>query len=153
MLPESPLIVTPDLSFTFDPLRYPYNQPYQGNYTWKKHYYPQIGDLKATGEEFECARILDTLDEVAYWVRNPERSSKAFSLQTATDRFYPDFVCKLKDGRYLVIEYKGEVYRTNDDSREKNSLGELWEKRSHGTCLFLMVSDRNYQAIRAKITA
>jgi len=153
LLPDSPLVVTPDLSFTFDPLRYPYNRPYQGNYQWKKHYYPQVGDLKAKGEEFECAQYIDTLDEVAYWVRNPDRSSKAFSLQTATDRFYPDFVCALKDGRYLVVEYKGEVYRTNDDSKEKNSLGELWEKRSHGTCLFLMVSDKNYEAIRVKIKA
>ena len=107
--------------------------------------------MKSTGEEFECARYIDTLDEVAYWVRNPERSSKAFSLQTATDRFYPDFVCRLQDGRYLVVEYKGEVYRTTDDSKEKNSLGELWEKRSNGTCLFLMVSDRNYDAILAKV--
>ncbi len=153
LLPDSPLVVTPALVFTFDPLRYPYNQPYQGAYRWKKHYYRQVGDLKASGEEFECARFIDTLDEVAYWVRNPERSSKAFSLQTATDRFYPDFVCQLTDGRYLVVEYKGEVYRTNDDSREKNSLGELWEKRSHGACLFLMVSDRRYDAIRAKINA
>ncbi len=153
LLQDSPLVVTPDLSFTFDPARYPYNQPYQGAYQWKKHYYPQVGDLKATGEEFECARCIDTLDEVAYWVRNPDRSSKAFSLQTATDRFYPDFVCELTDGRYLVVEYKGEVYRTNDDSKEKHSLGELWEKRSHGACLFLMVSDRQYEAIRAKIKA
>ncbi len=153
LLPDSPVVVTPDLCFTFDPLRYPRNQLYQGDYQWKKHYYPQVGDLKASGEEFECARFIDTLDEITHWVRNPERSSKAFSLQTATDRFYPDFVCKLKDGRCLVVEYKGEVYRTNDDSREKNSLGELWERRSNGACLFLMVSNRQYDAIPAKIKA
>ncbi len=153
LLPDSPLTVTPELCFTFDPLRYPYNRPCQSNYHWTKHYYPQVGDLKSTGEEFECARYIDTLDEVAYWVRNPDHSRKAFSLQTATDRFYPDFVCELKDGRYLVVEYKGEVYRTNDDSKEKNSMGELWEKRSNGTCLFLMVSDKHYDAILPKINA
>jgi type III restriction enzyme len=151
LLEDSVLTVTPDLPFIFDPQRYPYNRPYQGHYRWKKHYYPQVGDLKENGEEFECARTIDTLDEVEHWVRNPERSSKAFSLQTSTDRFYPDFVCQLKDGRYLVIEYKGEVYRTNDDSKEKNDLGELWEKRSDGSCLFLMVSNREYDAILAKI--
>lgn len=151
LLETSPLTVTPDILFTFDPLRYPYNRPYQGNYKWKTHYYPQVGDLKERGEEFECARYIDTLDEVAHWVRNPERSSHAFSLQTSTDRFYPDFVCQLQDGRYLVVEYKGEVYRTNDDSKEKNDLGELWEKRSDGSCLFLMVSNRKYDTILAKI--
>jgi len=150
---NSPLTVTPDLCFTFDPLRYPYHRPYAGNYKWQKHYYSRVADLKSSGEEYECAVYIDTLDDVRYWVRNPERSKFAFSLQTATDRFYPDFVCKLKDGRYLVVEYKGEVYRTNDDSKEKNSLGELWEKRSNGTCLFLMVSDKNYDALPGKIKA
>lgn len=151
LLPDSPLTVTPELTFTYDRLRYPYNRPYQGNYKFNKHYYFPVGDLKATGEEFECARFLDTLDEVDCWVRNPVRSSLAFSLQTSTDRFYPDFVCKLKDGRYLVVEYKGEGYMTMDDSREKNILGEIWERRSEGSCLFIMVTESNFEAIRAKI--
>jgi type III restriction enzyme len=107
------------LCFTFDPVRYPYNRPYQGRYIFQKHYYPVVGDLRAEGEEFECARYIDTMDEVEFWVRNPERSRKGFSLQTSTDRFYPDFVCKLRDGRFLVIEYKGLVYASNDDSVEK----------------------------------
>lgn len=151
LLPQSPVCVTPELCFTYDPARYPYNRPYQGNYTWAKHYYPVVGDLKSEGEEFECARYLDILEEVKVWVRNPDQSSLAFSLQTTTDRFYPDFVCRLKDGRYLVVEYKGLVYRTNDDSQEKNIIGELWEKRSGGSCLFIMVSDRQYDSIAAKV--
>lgn len=52
--------------------------------------------------------------------------------------FYPDFVAELIDGRLLVVEYKGEVYKTNDDSREKNTVGEGWANRSGGKCLFLM---------------
>jgi len=36
--------------------------------------------------------------------RSPQHS---FWLQTSTDRFYPDFVCKLRDGRILGVEYKG----------------------------------------------
>jgi type III restriction enzyme len=42
------------------------------------------------------------------------------------------------DGRVLAIEYKGEPYKTNDDSREKIQIGEQWEKTSGGRCLFLM---------------
>ncbi|OYV16889.1 MAG: type III restriction protein res subunit [Methylococcaceae bacterium NSP1-2] len=45
---------------------------------------------------------------------------------------------ELNDGRLLVVEYKGEVYRTNDDSREKNLVGECWANKSGGKCLFLM---------------
>ena len=43
---------------------------------------------------------------MAYWVRNLALKATSFRLQTATDRFYPDFVCQLKDGRVLVVEYR-----------------------------------------------
>lgn len=46
-------------------------------------------------------------------------------------------MAELNDGRLLVIEYKGEPYKTNDDSREKQQVGEQWEKSSGGRCLFL----------------
>jgi type III restriction enzyme len=44
---------------------------------------------------------------------------------------------ELNDGRIMAIEYKGEVYATNDDSLEKKLVGEQWEKASKGKCLFL----------------
>jgi hypothetical protein len=75
----------------------------------------------------------DILPEVKTWVRNLERRpNHSFWLQTSTDRFYPDFVCLLNDGRYLVIEYKGEDRWSNDDSREKRIIGEVWNRRSEG---------------------
>jgi len=148
----SPLEVTPELVFTYDPHAYPINRPYPGPSQFPKHYYSDVGAFDSE-EEHQCAQHIEALDGVERWVRNPVRSAKAFWLQTASDKFYPDFVCRLRDKRFLVVEYKGEVYRTNDDSVEKNAIGELWEKRSGGQCLFLMVSNRNYQAIRAKITA
>jgi type III restriction enzyme len=89
LLADSPIVVSPDLCFHYAPERYPYHSPYRGSYKWAKHYYPQVGDLKADGEEFDCAVHLDTLAEIEFWVRNPERSSYAFSLQPPTDRFYP----------------------------------------------------------------
>lgn len=112
---------------------------YTGNYEFKKHFYNKIGELKSDGEEFECARIIDSLPQVKYWVRNLVYGKEAsFRLRTSSDYFYPDFVVVLNDGRILVIEYKGEPYKTNDDSKEKKLLGELWAKKSNGKCLFLM---------------
>jgi len=35
------------------------------------------------------------------------------------------------------VEYKGEPYKTNDDSKEKMQVGFQWEKSSNGRCLFL----------------
>ena len=117
-----------------------------------KHYYNEVGDLKDSGEEYDCAKFIDALPEVKYWVRNIEqRESHSFWLQTITDKFYPDFVCLLNDGRYLVVEYKGKDRWSNDDSKEKRALGELWEKRSGGTCLFIMPKGKDLASIEAKV--
>jgi type III restriction enzyme len=62
-------------------------------------------------------------------------------LPTSTDRFYPDFVAELVDGRLLVIEYKGGNLFTNDDSREKLTIGKVWASASAGRCVFEMVTD------------
>ncbi len=117
-----------------------------------KHFFPQIGNLQPKGEEFECALFLATqLEEVKYWVRNVEKQPSSFSLQTSTDKFYPDFVCLLKDGRILAVESKGEPYWSNDDSKEKRRIGELWEKRSNGKCLFVMPRGTDWEEIRKKV--
>ncbi len=153
LIPTSPLVVTPELTFTFDPNHPPYKAIYRGTYIFKNHYYPHPHIGAMNGEEEGCAIYLDTHDAIEMWVRNPDRGSKAFSLQTSSDKFYPDFVCKLKDGRHLIVEYKGGDRVTNEDSKEKASLGELYEKRSEGSCLFLMVTNKEYDAIGAKINA
>lgn len=151
---ETPLVVSPEVCFVFEPGAYPFSRRYQGRYKFKKHYYEDVGDLNAEGEEFECAQFIDQLKEVEVWVRNLERrQSTSFWLQTSTDKFYPDFVCKLKDGRFLVVEYKGGHLEDTADTKEKRALGELWEARSNGTCLFVMPSNRNFEAIRQKITS
>lgn len=127
-----------EFAFHYDPAVYPANRLYSSSFDFNKHFYPLPGELKSEGEEFECAQMLDAEPAVKYWVRNLSKHETAsFWLQTSTDKFYPDFVAMLEDGRILVVEYKGEAYATNDDSREKKQLGELWEQRSDGKCLFL----------------
>ncbi len=148
----SNLFVSPDLCLEFQEDRYSPNWYYEGNYVLRHHYFRQIGELGAEGEEFECARFLDYLPQVSYWVRNLERRPESsFWLQTSTDRFYPDFVALLNDGRILVVEYKGADRWSNDDSKEKRTLGELWAERSEGRCLFVMPKGPNWQEIQAVI--
>ena len=59
----------------------------------------------------------------------------------------------LKDGRYLVVESKGKHLWSNDDSEEKRLLGELWEARSNGGCMFIMPNGPDWETIRAKINS
>ena len=129
--------------FTFHPDHYAARPPYyNGEVLLKKHYYPQIHDLKSSGEEFDCAVAIDGLNDVEYWVRNVEKDQRhSFWLPTSTDYFYPDFVCQLKDKRLLVVEYKGGYLTTADDAVEKEAIGKRWSATSqNGRCVFVQVS-------------
>jgi type III restriction enzyme len=140
-------------AFEFRPHHYMARPPYySGRFKFKKHYYPQIHDLRerradgTPAEEFRCAQAIELHPKVKQWVRNVEREPRfSFWLPTATDYFYPDFICELEDGRLLAVEYKGEPYKTNDDSREKAQVGHQWEKSSGGRCLFLMAVEWDEQ--------
>ena len=73
-----------------------------------------------------------------YWIRNVARHPNSFWLPTATDKFYPDFVALLKDGRLLVVEYKGAHIAEGSDTAEKRTIGALWERESNGKGLFMV---------------
>jgi type III restriction enzyme len=50
-----------------------------------------------------------------------------------------DNVAAVKDGRILIVEYKGKPF-LNDDTREKENIGQLWEEKSQGKGLFLLAT-------------
>ncbi len=122
---------------------YPATTIYQGPLVLRNHFYTNIGTMEE--EESRCAAILDGHPNVAYWVRNLTRGEFAFRLPLAEGNFYPDFVARLKDGRIAVVEYKGEVYRTTDDSKVKDLIGKLWAARSGGRCVFALVGKDDMQ--------
>lgn len=63
-------------------------------------------------------------------------------------------MAELADGRILVVEHKGKVYATSDDSKEKWNVGELWEEKSGGKAVFLMtVLDKGKPGLFDQITA
>ena len=137
--------VSSKFCFEFDKDRYAPNSYYGGGYRFNKHYFPRIGEMD--GEEIQCAQLIDSLSQVWYWVRNLVRSESSFWLATSTDRFYPDFVVLLNDGRVLLVEYKSERDWSNDDSKDKRRVGELWAERSGGRCMFVMPKGKDWQAI------
>jgi type III restriction enzyme len=136
-----------DLELVFDESRYGYNQPYKGGTDFKNHLFRVIGDLEPSGEEYECAVYLERHKGVKAWVRNTSRQPHSFWLQTSSDKFYPDFLALLHDGRVLVVEYKGAHIATTNDSKEKRLVGELWADRSKGKGLFLMIESREFNRI------
>ena len=141
--PESDVLVSFDHAFTFEEGMYQSQRRYHGPWKPSKHFLgpnrvPAF-DGADDGEEFQCAQAVDSLSDVEYWLRNVARHPKSFWLPTATGRFYPDFVALLKDGRLLVVEYKGAHIAEGSDTAEKRTIGTLWEQESEGRCLFLVV--------------
>lgn len=124
-------------AFEFPPDGYASHAYFTGR-EFKKHYYPLVGEMN--GEEADCAEFIDGMDAVEFWVRNVERQPRmSYWLPTTTDRFYPDFVAKLMDGRLLLVEYKRAVDLSNDDTKEKRQIGELIEKASGGRVVFRLI--------------
>jgi type III restriction enzyme len=132
----------PAFEFRFDPACYPVagNKRYGGKFRFRKHFYPVLADLEDGSEEWRCAVALDEQPQVLHWVRNLDSDPVAgFWLPTSYGRFYPDFVCELKDGRILVAEYKGEHLRSAAKELEKSQVGAVWAERSSGKAVFAMV--------------
>lgn len=119
---------------------------YRGMYKFKHHFMgpdevPTF-DSKDGGEEVKCALALDALPKLKYWTRNVSRHPNSFSLPTSTDKFYPDFVAVMEDGRLLVVEYKGKQLSPEEsrDSREKELIGQQWANASEGKAVFVMAT-------------
>ncbi len=115
----------------------------RGNLGFRRHFLgpdevPAF-DGNDDGEEAQCAMDIDSLPGLKHWTRNVSRHRHAFHLPTATDRFYPDFVALMEDGRILVVEYKGRDRSPDEsrDSREKDLIGHLWAQASGGRAVFV----------------
>jgi len=130
-----------ELGLEYYPVSAPY---YNDSYQFKKHLYEIIGQMNT--EEVLCAQELDRHPMVKTWVRNLERKPlSSFWLPTSTDRFYPDFVAELTDGRLLVVEYKGKDRVEIQDTKEKAFIGNIWAERSNGKGVFLMAVKNDEQ--------
>jgi type III restriction enzyme len=145
--------VNDEYVFTFNPYAYAPSRDYDGEYgpyDFRHHYYSRIGDFDSK-EEFACAVWLDQqaeLGKIEFWVRNlVRREGSSFSLQKADGKFYPDFICRLPDGRTLIVEYKGSDKWETPKVKMDRMVGNLWAEMSGGRCLFVMVKDKDWSSI------
>ena len=89
------------------------------------------------------AMVIDSianLESVKWWHRNLSRG-KGFRINGFINH-YPDFVVKMKSGRVIVLETKGDD-RDNSDSENKLKLGKLWESKAGSSYKYMMVFDSN----------
>lgn len=144
---EFEFATNPDIKLVFDKNIYPASSIDLRSAEFKKHYYPNRVDRLGKVEEYDFAKYIDGLKEVETWVRNIDRQPNySFWLQTSTDKFYPDFIIRLTNGKIIVAEYKGEDRITSDDSKEKLKLGEVWASL-YDNVEFIMPTANNYQEL------
>ena len=141
--PDAKVEISFDDAFSFKAGMYQDQRRYRGRWKPGRHFlgpdHVPAFDGADDGEEVQCAQALDSLPGVKYWIRNVARHPESFWLPTATDKFYPDFVAMLNDGRLLVVEYKGAHIADGADTAEKRTIGELWQQKSNGRGLFSLV--------------
>ena len=142
LAPDAETEVSFDNTFVFQDGMYWEQRRYRGHWKPTQHFLGPDGvpafDGVDDGEEFRCAQEIDRLPGVKFWIRNVARHPASFWLPTARGKFYPDFVALLEDGRLMVVEYKGSLIAEGPDTAEKRTVGELWERKSDGRCLFLI---------------
>lgn len=152
---ENRVAVDGTYRFEFHPQAYAPARDYDGRFgmfDFRKHYYGRIGDFDSK-EEFECAVWLDQqaqLGRIKFWVRNlVRREGCSFFLQKADGRFYPDFLCQLPNSVVLAVEYKGaDRWLSSEDDR---LIGGLWAELSGDRCRFVMLKDKRWDWIEAKL--
>ena len=101
-----------------------------------KNLYVEEGEMN----DFEKKVIYDVanLDSVVFWHRNLERG-KGFLLNGFINH-YPDFIVKMKNGKIILIETKGD-HLDGSDSLQKLRLGAKWASKAGDNYRYFMVFD------------
>jgi len=99
-----------------------------------KNLYIEEGEINPF--EKKVINEVANLDSVVFWHRNLERG-KGFQLNGFINH-YPDFIVKMKNGKTILIETKGD-HLDGSDSQQKLSLGEKWASKAGDNYRYFMV--------------
>ena len=147
----APTLGLGDNAFRFEAGRYDPPRLYAGGWKPRHHFFPRMGHMN--DEEVACAQAIDELPGLKHWLRNVEKQPEAFWLPTSTDRFYPDFIAEMSDGRWVAIEYKGGHLADGEDTAEKTNPGLRWAEVSGGQGRFWMAERSKAGDFRRRLAA
>ena len=85
--------------------------------------------------EYDVISAIADNNNVLFWHRNSDR--KGFCLNGFINH-YPDFIVRMKSGRTILVETKGD-HLVNDDSLNKIKIGRKWADMSGPNYRYFMV--------------
>lgn len=85
--------------------------------------------------EYDVIFAIAGNENVFFWHRNPDR--KGFCLNGFINH-YPDFIIRMKSGRTILVETKGD-HLVNDDSLNKIKIGNRWAAMAGNNYKYFMV--------------
>lgn len=85
--------------------------------------------------EYDVIFAIAENENVLFWHRNPDR--KGFCLNGFINH-YPDFIIRMKSGRIVLVETKGD-HLVNDDSLNKIKIGNQWAAMAGNNYKYFMV--------------
>lgn len=85
--------------------------------------------------EYDVISAIASHENVLFWHRNPVK--KGFYLNSFTEH-YPDFIIRMKSGRTILVETKGD-HLVNDDSLNKIKIGNRWAAMAGNNYKYFMV--------------
>lgn len=125
----------PDTIFLKQPVRREFN----------KNLYERIDPLNGEESEFVDRLDLDKLPNLEFWVRNREKIDPFYIQGWRKGKFYPDFIAVSKKGNTAALEWKGEDRISNDDTKYKVEIGNLWASLGKGKLHFFLVNNGNIE--------
>ncbi len=116
---------------------------------FQKHLYDKAN--KMNKEELDLAYQIDSLSNIYWWFRNPEKTG--FYIQGwLKNKFYPDFIAKTKKNNYIILEYKGAQFEESKDTEYKNAIGKKWQELSKGKYFFELIDKINIENIIKEVS-
>lgn len=118
---------------------------------FNKNYYERIDKLNKEELTFVERLDLDTLPNIEFWVRNREKQDPFYIQGWRKNKFFPDFVAFTEKGNIIALEWKGEDRVSNEDTKYKVSIGEIWAKLGKGKLHFLLVHNGNMEEMLTRL--
>ena len=104
-----------------------------------------LRESAGNGLENQFIDDLANMENVVWWHRNVAKGKSVgdadFYLNGAIHH-YPDFIIKMKSGRIVLVETKGDD-RDNTDSAIKIELGRKWKEQAGEAYRYMMIFDQN----------